>query len=96
MKHSIHEIWAVPLGLLLLLWAAFIVIAVKGLLFHREPRRSSCTPEEPPVDELIDPETGEVVRPAGSGYGCAACLLLVFWPLYLASVIDEWLPPPWR
>lgn len=94
MKHSIHELWAVPLGILLLLWAAFLVIGIKGLLFHREPRRSDPTREELVEAGLIDPDTGEVVRQTGIGYGCAACLLLVFWPLWLASKIDEWLPPP--
>ena len=94
MNHSIHELWAVPLGLLLLLWVAFIVLAIKGLLFHRKPRRSEPTPEQLAADELIDPVTGEAFRPASIGFGCAACLLVVFWPLYVASKIDEWLPPP--
>ena len=93
---KLHELWAVPLGLLLILWAAFIVLAIKGLLFHREPRQSELTPGELADDELIDPDTGEVVNSPGIGYGCAACLLVVCWPLYLASKIDEWLPPPRR
>ena len=96
MNHSIHELWAVPLGLLLLLWVAFIVIGIKGLLFHRQPRPRELTAEELAADELIDPVTGEVDRPPGIGYGCAACLLFVFWPLWLAEKIDEWLPPPRR
>ena len=94
MQHSIHELWAVPLALLLVLWMAFTVIGIKGLLFHREPRRNEYTQEELAADEIIDPATGEVIRPATIGYGCAACLLFVCWPLYVASKIDEWLPPP--
>lgn len=96
MKHSIHELWAVPLGILLLLWAAFLVIGIKGLLFHREPRRRDPTPEELAEAALFEPDTGEADGPTGIGYGCAASLLLVFWPLWLASKIDEWLPPPKR
>ncbi len=80
--------------LLTILWLALIVIAIKGLLFHREPRRRDFDSEEFAGDELIDPDTGEVVRPPGIGYGWAAGLLFVFWPLFLASKIDEWLPPP--
>jgi hypothetical protein len=94
MPHSIHELWAVPLGFLVLLWTAFIVIGIKGLLFHREPRRNTYTKEEIVDDELIDPDSGEVIRPPGVGLGCGLCLLFIFWPLFLASKIDEWLPPP--
>lgn len=94
MEHSIHELWAVPLGLLLILWMAFFVLGIKGLLFHRQPRQREPTQEELAELGLIYPDTGEVIGKTGIGYGCAACLFLIFWPLWLASKIDEWLPPP--
>jgi hypothetical protein len=88
MRHDwIHFLWAAPLGVLLVLWAAFIVIAIKGLLFHREPRREIPS-------EWVDPETGAVMRPAGMGFGCSLCVIVICWPLLVADMIDKWLPPP--
>ena len=90
MPEWVYYVWIFPVELLLILWAAFIVLGIKGLLFHRKPRRN---PPQPPR-EFVDPDTGEVLRPQGMGLGCSLCLLLFVWPLWLASKIDEWLPPP--
>jgi hypothetical protein len=82
-------ILSLPLWFTLILWAAFILLGVKGLLFHRQPRPKLQAPLE-----FVDPETGQVLRPQGMGWGCSLCLLVICWPLFLASKIDEWLPPP--
>jgi len=89
MPEWVYYFWMIPIELLLIVWAAFIVIGVKGLLFHRQPRH---TPQAPP--DIIDPDTGEVIRPQGLGLGCSMCLLFFCWPLFVATKIDEWLPPP--
>ena len=81
--------WIFPLEVALILWAAFIVLGIKGLLFHRQPRTKPRARVE-----FVDPQTGEVIRPGGMGLGCSLCLLFLIWPLFIAAKIDEWLPPP--
>jgi len=76
---------------ILVLWTAFVVLGIKGLLFHRKPRPKT---QPLPPREIIDPQTGDVIRPGGMGLGCSLCVLFVVWPLLLAAKIDEWLPPP--
>lgn len=93
MNNSIHELWAIPIGILLTLWAALIVLGIKGLLFHRAPRRTADTPQELPSG-MFDPDTGEFVKQPGLGKAGAACLIIACWPLLVADKIDQWLPPP--
>ena len=89
MPEWVHALWIGPIVFLPILWAAFIVLGIKGLIFHRQPR--SKTPMPP---EIVDPETGEVIQRDHLGLGCSLCLCFIIWPLLLASKIDDWLPPP--
>jgi hypothetical protein len=91
MPEWVFYLWIFPIELLLIVWAAFIVLGVKGLIFNREP---GPRPRPRMPAEYTDPETGEVIPIQGMGWGCSMCLIFVIWPLILASKIDDWLPPP--
>jgi hypothetical protein len=73
----------VPIEVLLIFWAALIVLAVKGLIFHRGKVHQ---PDQPRVQH-----EDETMRPAGLSFGCSACLLFIFWPMMLALMLDRWL-----
>lgn len=62
-------------------WAALVVLAIKGLLFHRNERQTlpAVTDEEPPPEDV--PTLGP---------GCGAILLVIFWPMFVGKAVNDW------
>src|ERR1700693_1307886 len=91
MPEWVWHLWIFPVELLLILWAAFIVLALKGLLFHRHLKPPQ--PAHPPPDMAVTAQNhiDEQMQPQGLGLGCSLCLLFIFWPLFLADRFNKWL-----
>lgn len=68
----------------LIWWAALIVLAIKGLLFHRPD-------VPPPVVSATADEELELGEVPSMPKGCLWALIFVFWPMAIGSAIDAWL-----
>ena len=85
----IYLVVFVLLEILLIFWAALIVLAVKGMLFNRRQQ---------PGPQQVQFVEDENMRPAGLSIGWSLCILFLFWPMFLAVLVERWLgrSPPTR
>lgn len=82
MAEVLFNIAAFTIFFALIWWTALVVLAIKGLLFHRAPK-------SPPQDAAAAEEFSEAVPVMPKG--CLWAIVFAFWPMAVASAIDEWL-----
>ena len=81
----------VVVEVLLIFWAALIVLAIKGLLFHRRNPETDQADQHDNTIETDEQSAADEMPQPGLSLGCTACLLFLFWPMALGGMIDKWL-----
>ena len=68
-------------------WTALIVLAIKGLLFHRN--KDAPVTDEPVIAPMAAEE--EMQLPPPMPKGCLWTIIFIFWPMAVGQAIDAWL-----